>query len=62
MVTPVIGNEFPKGSCNIMNDILQHPDAEQRIRDLAVMGKSLYISVICHKLIQNSRRKGCCLF
>lgn len=39
MVTPVIGNEFTKGSCNIVKDILEHPDAEQRIRDLAVMGK-----------------------
>ncbi|KAL5363302.1 hypothetical protein BJX96DRAFT_167368 [Aspergillus floccosus] len=37
MVTPVIGNEFLKGSCNIMDDILQHPNAEQRICDLAVM-------------------------
>ncbi|KAG2421245.1 hypothetical protein HFD88_000861 [Aspergillus terreus] len=41
MVTPVIGNEFPKGSCNIVDDILQHPDAEQRIRDLAVMERGV---------------------
>ncbi|PYH44057.1 TauD/TfdA dioxygenase family protein [Aspergillus saccharolyticus JOP 1030-1] len=37
MVTPVIGTEFLKGSCNIVDDILHHPNAEQRIRDLAVM-------------------------
>ncbi|RAH80505.1 tfdA family taurine dioxygenase [Aspergillus japonicus CBS 114.51] len=37
MVTPVIGNEFLKGSCNLVDDILNSPEAEQRIRDLAVM-------------------------
>ncbi|KAE8324472.1 hypothetical protein BDV39DRAFT_118291 [Aspergillus sergii] len=37
MVTPVIGNEFAKGTCNIVNDILHAPNAEQRIRDLAIM-------------------------
>ncbi|KAL2842500.1 hypothetical protein BJX68DRAFT_257784 [Aspergillus pseudodeflectus] len=37
MVTPVIGNEFIKGSCNIVDDILKHPNADQRIRDLAIM-------------------------
>jgi hypothetical protein len=39
MVTPVIGNEFTKGSCNIVDDILKHPSADQRIRDLAIMGQ-----------------------
>ncbi|KAB8254395.1 hypothetical protein BDV32DRAFT_142920 [Aspergillus pseudonomiae] len=37
MVTPVIGNEFAKGTCNIVDDILQAPNADQRIRDLAIM-------------------------
>ncbi|OJJ99615.1 hypothetical protein ASPACDRAFT_1869511 [Aspergillus aculeatus ATCC 16872] len=37
MVTPVVGNEFLKGSCNIVDDILNSPEADQRIRDLAVM-------------------------
>lgn len=37
MVTPVIGNEFTKGSCNIVDDILRAPDADKRIRDLAIM-------------------------
>lgn len=37
MVTPVIGNEFTKGTCNIVDDILGASDAEQRIRDLAIM-------------------------
>ncbi|KAI9926089.1 hypothetical protein AWENTII_008835 [Aspergillus wentii] len=37
LVTPVIGNEFPKDTCNIVDDILNAPDAEQRIRDLAIM-------------------------
>lgn len=37
MVTPVIGNEFTKGTCNIVDDILNAPDAEKRIRDLAIM-------------------------
>ena len=37
MVTPVIGNEFTKGTCNIVDDILRAPDADQRIRDLAIM-------------------------
>jgi hypothetical protein len=40
MVTPVIGNEFTKGTCNIVDDILRAPDAEKRIRDLAIMSKS----------------------
>lgn len=39
MVTPVIGNEFTKGTCNIVDDILSAPDAEKRIRDLAIMSK-----------------------
>lgn len=43
LVTPVIGNEFEKGSCNIVDDILHHPDADQRIRDLAVMGNYPFI-------------------
>ncbi|KAJ5281850.1 hypothetical protein N7478_007222 [Penicillium angulare] len=37
MVTPVIGNEFTKDTCNIVDDILHGPDAEARIRDLAIM-------------------------
>ncbi|GLA33856.1 hypothetical protein AnigIFM63309_003878 [Aspergillus niger] len=37
LVTPVIGTEFPKDSCNIVDDILNAPNAEQRIRDLAVL-------------------------
>ena len=39
MITPVIGNEFTKGTCNIVDDILRAPDAEKRIRDLAIMSK-----------------------
>lgn len=41
MVTPVIGNEFTKGSCNIVDDILRAPNADQRIRDLAIMSMEL---------------------
>lgn len=37
LVTPVIGNEFAKGTCNIVDDILNAPNAEDRIRDLAIM-------------------------
>ncbi|KAE8307630.1 hypothetical protein BDV41DRAFT_584360 [Aspergillus transmontanensis] len=37
MLTPVIGNEFVKGTANIVEDILHAPNADQRIRDLAVM-------------------------
>ncbi|PWY61937.1 alpha-ketoglutarate-dependent sulfonate dioxygenase [Aspergillus eucalypticola CBS 122712] len=37
LVTPVIGTEFPKDSCNIVDDILNAPNAEQRIRDLALI-------------------------
>ncbi|KAJ5226889.1 uncharacterized protein N7469_006895 [Penicillium citrinum] len=37
MVTPVIGNEFTKGKCNIVDDILRASDAESRVRDLAIM-------------------------
>ena len=44
LVTPVIGTEFPKDSCNIVDDILNAPNAEQRIRDLAVLGKSPSLS------------------
>jgi len=39
MVTPVIGNEFTKGKCNIVDDILRASDAERRVRDLAIMGE-----------------------
>lgn len=44
MVTPVIGNEFLKGKCNIVNDILRAPDAEIRIRDLAIMSNFPFMS------------------
>ncbi|KAJ5691397.1 hypothetical protein N7488_012132 [Penicillium malachiteum] len=37
MVTPVIGNEFTKGTCNIVDDILNAPNADERVRDLAIM-------------------------
>lgn len=37
MVTPVIGNEFAKDTCNIVDDILHSPNADDRIRDLAIM-------------------------
>lgn len=45
MVTPVIGNEFLKGKCNIVNDILRAPDAESRIRDLAIMSNFPFMSL-----------------
>ena len=41
LVTPVIGTEFPKDSCNIVDDIINAPNAEQRIRDLAVLGNPI---------------------
>ncbi|OSS49572.1 hypothetical protein B5807_06051 [Epicoccum nigrum] len=37
MLTPVIGNEFVKGSLNIVDDILHAPNADRRIRDPAIM-------------------------
>ncbi|KAL4910572.1 hypothetical protein BDW74DRAFT_289 [Aspergillus multicolor] len=37
VLTPVIGNEFPKGSINIVDDILNAPNADERIRDLAIL-------------------------
>ncbi|CAL5873455.1 uncharacterized protein PFLUO_LOCUS7734 [Penicillium psychrofluorescens] len=37
LVTPVIGNEFTKDSCNIVDDILHASNADERIRDLAIM-------------------------
>jgi hypothetical protein len=37
LVTPAIGNEFTKDSCNIVDDILHAPNADERIRDLAIM-------------------------
>jgi hypothetical protein len=37
-MTPVIGNEFVKETCNIVDDILNAPNADERIRDLAIMG------------------------
>lgn len=43
LVTPVIGNEFTKDSCNIVDDILHAPNADERIRDLAIM--SMYDSI-----------------
>lgn len=45
MVTPVIGNEFTKGTCSIVDDILRAPDAEKRIRDLAIMGKFPHLAL-----------------
>lgn len=43
LLTPVIGNEFSKGSINIVEDILRAPNAEQRIRDLAVMSMAVLL-------------------
>jgi hypothetical protein len=40
LVTPVIGQEFPKSSINIVDDILNAPNSEQRIRDLAILSTS----------------------
>ncbi|KAJ0422350.1 hypothetical protein BJY00DRAFT_280020 [Aspergillus carlsbadensis] len=37
VLTPVIGNEFPKGSINIVDDILNAPNSDERIRDLAIL-------------------------
>ncbi|KAL3462781.1 hypothetical protein BJX64DRAFT_299343 [Aspergillus heterothallicus] len=37
VLTPVIGNEFPKGSINIVDDILNAPNSKERIRDLAIL-------------------------
>jgi hypothetical protein len=42
LVTPVIGNEFIKESCNIVDDILHAPNADQRIRDLAIMSMATF--------------------
>lgn len=40
-LTPVIGQEFPKDSVNIVDDILNASNAEQRIRDLAILSMSI---------------------
>jgi hypothetical protein len=37
LVTPVIGNEFKKDTVNIVDDILNAENADERIRDLAIM-------------------------
>ncbi|KAL4982638.1 hypothetical protein BDW68DRAFT_182342 [Aspergillus falconensis] len=37
VLEPVIGNEFPKGSINFVDDILNALNAEERIRDLAIL-------------------------
>lgn len=39
-LTPVIGTEFPK--TNIVDDLLESPDADRLLRDLAVRGKCSY--------------------
>jgi hypothetical protein len=39
-ITPVIGREFL--NINIVDDILNHPDADARIRDVAVL--SIFLS------------------
>lgn len=36
-VTPVIGREFY--NLNIVDDILNHPDADARIRDVAILSQ-----------------------
>ncbi|KAH8433926.1 TauD/TfdA dioxygenase family protein [Aspergillus melleus] len=38
LVTPVIGTEFPKNTCNIVDDILHADDADRKIKDLAILG------------------------
>jgi hypothetical protein len=43
MLTPVIGNEFVKGSLNIVDDILHAPNADRRIRDPAIMSTYLLL-------------------
>ncbi|KAK1142412.1 hypothetical protein N8T08_007964 [Aspergillus melleus] len=37
LVTPVIGTEFQKNTCNIVDDILHAEDADRKIRDLAIL-------------------------
>lgn len=37
LATPVIGSEFIKGTCNVVDDILNAPNADERIRDLEIM-------------------------
>ncbi|PLB45013.1 tfdA family taurine dioxygenase [Aspergillus steynii IBT 23096] len=37
LVTPVIGTEFPKNTCNIVDDILHAEDADRKIKDLAIL-------------------------
>lgn len=53
VVTPVIGNEFPKGSINIVDDILKAPNSEQRIRDLAILSPSPPISHLLNPSLSN---------
>lgn len=60
MVTPVIGNEFAKGTCNIVDDILHAPNAEQRVRDLAIMGGYHQESITQDHADTSSRRTRCC--
>lgn len=36
-ITPVIGTEYPEA--NIVNDLLNSPDADQLLRDLAIKSK-----------------------
>lgn len=43
MLTPVIGNEFVKGSLNIVDDVLHAPDADRLIKDLAIMSMHLLL-------------------
>lgn len=50
LLTPVIGNEFLKGSVNIVDDILGAPNADQRIRDLAVMGMAPFSYTLRNEL------------
>ena len=53
LVTPVIGNEFPKGTCNIVDDILRAPNADERIRDLAIMSMTPHLSLIKDTLTES---------
>jgi len=49
-VTPVIGREYP--TANIVDDLLNSPNADELLRDLAITSKScLYLTTISNQSI-----------
>jgi hypothetical protein len=57
--TTIIGREYPNVQ---IADLMQSPQKDQYIRDLAITGRRLILNFVSHLLISLSLREMCSLF